>query len=423
MKVCIHRGCKEIGGTCIEIESQGGRLVLDIGQPLDCPNPAEVDLPAVRGFTEEDASLLGVVLSHSHLDHYGLAHRLPESTPFLMGAAAERTIRAVADFTPSKGAFKHVIHLENGKPIKIGPFVITPFLVDHSAFDAYAVLVEADGKRLFYTGDLRGHGRKSSLFERLVAHPPAKVDVLLMEGSTIHRQGTEVGFKSEVELEPELTEIFRKTPGMPLVWCSGQNIDRLVTVFKAARRSQRTLIIDMYTAHILDAMQRESLPQAKWPGIRVFLPYFQKQRIKRKRQFDLAKRYSRYRIYPEQLAAVKENSVMLFRDSMRQDVENARCLDGAQLVYSMWDGYLKEERMKPFLEWLKQNRIPMCHCHTSGHASVKDLRRLRKAFGSAAVVPVHCAEPEVYAKTFDRVQVHSDNEWWDVNERSRNYVR
>jgi ribonuclease J len=39
MKVCIHRGAHEIGGTCIAIESQGKRLVLDIGQPLDYPDP------------------------------------------------------------------------------------------------------------------------------------------------------------------------------------------------------------------------------------------------------------------------------------------------------------------------------------------------------------------------------------------------
>ncbi len=414
MKLCIHRGSKEIGGTCIEIESQGKRLVLDIGQPLDCPDPAEADLPAVTGFREEDESLLGVVISHSHLDHYGLAHRLPESTPFLMGAAAERIIRAFSEFTPFQCDLKKVIHLENGKPINLAPFTVTPFLVDHSAYDAYAVLVEADGKRVFYTGDLRGHGRKATLFERLVANPPADVDVLLMEGSTIFRQGTETGFKSEDELELELESIFKGTPGMPLIMCSGQNIDRLVSVFKAARRSNRQLIIDMYTAHILKATENEHLPQADWSGVRVFLPYFQKQRIIREKKFELPKQYSASRIYPEALAAVKDKSVMLFRDSMRKDLEEARCLEGARLIYSMWYGYLKKERMQPFLEWLEQHKIPMTKCHTSGHASVKDLRRLRNAFSSSVVVPVHCAEPEVYAKTFDRVQRHSDNEWWEV---------
>ena len=47
MRVCIHRGTKEIGGTCIEIESGGKRLVVDVGLPLDVPNPDKVRLPPI----------------------------------------------------------------------------------------------------------------------------------------------------------------------------------------------------------------------------------------------------------------------------------------------------------------------------------------------------------------------------------------
>ena len=67
--------------------------------------------------------------------------------------------------------------------MNLGPFTITPYLVDHSAFDAYSLLVEAAGRRLFYSGDFRAHGRKARLFEQLVADPPA-ADVMLMEGTT-----------------------------------------------------------------------------------------------------------------------------------------------------------------------------------------------------------------------------------------------
>ena len=34
MRVCIHRGTQEVGGTCIEIEAEGKRIVLDVGLPL-----------------------------------------------------------------------------------------------------------------------------------------------------------------------------------------------------------------------------------------------------------------------------------------------------------------------------------------------------------------------------------------------------
>ncbi len=87
MRICIHRGTQEIGGTCVEIEAQGQRLVLEVGMPLDAPE-AETLLPPVPGFREPDETLLGVVISHPHQDHYGLAKYLRNTLPIFIGAAA-----------------------------------------------------------------------------------------------------------------------------------------------------------------------------------------------------------------------------------------------------------------------------------------------------------------------------------------------
>jgi ribonuclease J len=35
MKFCVYRGSKEIGGSCIELEQESQRILLDLGQPLD----------------------------------------------------------------------------------------------------------------------------------------------------------------------------------------------------------------------------------------------------------------------------------------------------------------------------------------------------------------------------------------------------
>jgi ribonuclease J len=114
VKVCTHRGTQEIGGTCIEIESQGKRLVLDVGLPLDSQESAEL-LPRVKNFREADESLLAVVLSHSHPDHHGLARYLRPATQMIMGAATERILRASALFTSFGTTFENVRHLEAGK--------------------------------------------------------------------------------------------------------------------------------------------------------------------------------------------------------------------------------------------------------------------------------------------------------------------
>jgi ribonuclease J len=418
MRACIHRGTKEIGGICVEIESQGRRVVLDVGQPLDLADPDQMPLHPVRGFDRPDSSLLGVIISHSHQDHYGLAYRLPEDTLFLMGQAAERILRAAAVFVPARTRFKNVLHLEDRKPIALSPFTITPFLVDHSAYDAYSVLVEADGAALFYSGDLRAHGRKAALFHKLLRVPPERVDVFLMEGTTIGRQDTK--YPTEKDLEARFGELFRMTQGMPLVWCSGQNIDRIVTIFRACRKAGRQLIIDMYTAHVLRATGNDSLPQAGWEGIRVFLPRSQKLQIMRRQEFELAKSYQPWRIYPEELAGAAPQSVMLFRPSMIHDLEEAECIAGALMICSIWSGYLKEESAQPMLQWLESRGLPLEKCHTSGHASVSDLEKLRNAFPKAPVVPIHTQCPDRFAEVFGNVQQRVDGEWWEV-ERGFDY--
>lgn len=412
MRICIHRGTKEIGGTCVEIESQGKRLVLDVGLPLDAADADTFPLHPIKGFDAPDESLLGVVISHAHQDHYGLAHRLPEETPFLIGKAAEAILDAAALFSLAGLTLKNVKHLVDRTLLTLGPFTITPFLVDHSAYDAYAVLVEADGKRLFYTGDLRAHGRKSGLFEKLIADPPRDVDILLMEGTCVGREDQDL--PSEDDLVLRFVEFFQQTPGMPLVWCSGQNLDRIVTIFKACRRDGRQLIIDMYTAEILRATGNERLPQASWDTVRVFLPTSQKWRIMNEQAFDVAKPYYPARIYPEKLAEEAGHSVMLFRPSMVRDVENAGCLKSGCVICSVWPGYLANEGGRQFVEWLQGRGLPLYRCHTSGHASVADLRRLRNAFAGAVAVPVHLADRERFTDLIDNVKLHDDGEWWDI---------
>jgi ribonuclease J len=286
--------------------------------------------------------------------------------------------------------------------------------VGHSAYDSYAILLEADGKRLFYTGDFRAHGRKASLTEKLIEDPPKNVNVLLMEGTCIGRDNDDLGFPTEDDLVPPLVEIFQQTKGMPLVWCSGQNIDRIVTIFKACRRSNRQLIVDMYTAEILRATGNKRIPQADWNGIRVFLPASQKWRIKKEKAFDVAKPYYAYRTYPEKLAEAASKSVLLFRPSMVSDLERANCLKDASLVCSKWAGYLKKENLQWFAEWLKQTGTPLHFCHTSGHASVFNLRRMRDAFPDAIAVPVHLENREQFSTFVRNVRLQDDGEWWNT---------
>lgn len=100
--------------------------------------------------------MLGVLVTHGHLDHYGLLDQVSPNVPVFSGRAAADIVNAARFFSPGGPALTPTVCFEDRVPMQIGPFTVTPILVDHSAFDAYALSVDADGHRLFYTGDLRG---------------------------------------------------------------------------------------------------------------------------------------------------------------------------------------------------------------------------------------------------------------------------
>jgi ribonuclease J len=162
MRVRIHRGSHEIG-NCVEVESGGARIVLDLGRPLDAGHDDDVPLPPISGLEGNDPSLLGVLISHPHQDHYGLVHGISEKVPIFMGEAASNILRQAAFFGIGGLMATPTGLLRDRQPFALGPFRITPFLVDHSAFDSYSLLIEAGGRRLFYTGDFRATGGKEGV--------------------------------------------------------------------------------------------------------------------------------------------------------------------------------------------------------------------------------------------------------------------
>ena len=54
--------------------------------------------------------------------------------------------------------------------------------------------------------------------------------------------------KSEKAIELELANLFRSSNKINLIYQAGQNIDRIVSVFKACQMSNKILVLDIYLA-------------------------------------------------------------------------------------------------------------------------------------------------------------------------------
>lgn len=413
MRVRIHRGAQEIGGTCIEVESIGSRIVLDVGRPLDAVRDEFVPLPEVSGLREVNPSLLGLIVSHGHQDHWGLIDQVSTSVPVFIGEAAHRILSEAAFFSTGV-ALKPVGFLRHREPFLLGPFTITPFLNDHSAFDTYSLLIEAEGQRLFYSADLQAHGRKSAIFQEFVRSPPTSVNVLLLEGTNLRQEGDPKVGKTEHEIEKDLIDTFNSTTGMVLAMYSAQNIDRLVSMFRACIQTGRQLVLDLYAASIAAATGNPNIPKAGFESLLVYVPLRQRIQVKESRQFDRVSGVRAVRIFPEELAGRAQELVLTFRTSMMSEIEAAGCLNDALAVWSMWPGYLEQPGQKRLLAFLKRHGIPLVTHHASGHAYLADLQRLATAIAPGRVVPIHSLAPGRFGEFFQNVEVHRDGEWWDV---------
>lgn len=415
MRVRIHRGAKEIGGNCIEVEAQGKRIVLDVGRPLDAELGDDLPLPDVPGLADgSDPDLLGLFISHGHQDHWGLVDQVSKDVPIYIGRGAASLLREAVFFSRAGVDLQPMDFLRHRKPLQIGPFLVTPFLNDHNGFDTYSTLIEANGRRLFYSADFQGHGRKSAIFQEMLRKPPTDVDVMLMEGTNVRGDDETAPERTEDEVERDIAAQVEATKGMTLVTYSSQNIDRLVTLYRVAKRTGKTLVVDLYTATMAQATERDTIPSPGWERLLVYVPNLQRIRIAKTKAFERLDPIKKVRIFPEGLAQRRSELIMTFRMSMANELLKANCLEGASAIWSMWPGYLQRPSEKRYLDFLEDLDIGLQIHHASGHAYLDDLKRLASAVAPRRLVPIHSFAHKRFVDFFDDVELHDDGIWWEV---------
>jgi ribonuclease J len=418
-KICIHQAADKIGGNCVEIAAEDGRrLLIDAGLPLEPGNLGRPALPPAS--LDREGRVEGVILSHSHADHSGLLHELPADWPIICG---EDTAAMLSFRLSKKSARPQRTWVRENKPavFMAGSFQVTAFNVDHSAFDAYALLIEIDGRRIFYSGDFRGHGRKGALTERFLKNPPAGIDVLIMEGTSLPSEGRESQAPlTETDLEKQFEEVFRRTRGRVFVSWPAGNIDRMVTLFKACNRSRRTLAIDMYTALVWEEMGRfAKLPAlTREINIRVVPTRRVGDWLEKLGKGNPAKRFmaAKVAIPARALEERPGQWVVMARNSLARSGYAGKVHPTADdaWVWSQWAGYLKDEAqtgdIKKFLAPCGEPSL----IHSSGHAPPELLARLAKAIKPKILLPIHGEAWPRHQADFENIRIVENGQWLEI---------
>ncbi|MCR4316469.1 MAG: MBL fold metallo-hydrolase [Planctomycetes bacterium] len=391
--------------------------MLDAGEPLNANAPSSSNL--VPGTLDISRPVDAVIVSHPHLDHFGLLRELPGNWPVWCGAPTEALMRLTVSIAGDslRQSFRN---FKSFKPFTIGPFKVTAFLTDHSAFDAHMLLVEVGGKSVFYSGDFRRSGRKSYLVDKLVKSPPRDVDVLLLEGTTLGRVD---GFKTESDLENEFVSFFSKVKGRVFISWSAQNIDRTVTIYRACKRSGRNLVLDVYSIDILEQLNEfyKTLPNLDCSNLDVVITskmkwlYENEMRIN-KPDFIKYVAKSKSAFSAKKLGVKHSHDVIMLRDSLMQDFERAGLVltNDDAWIFSMWSGYLKQPALQSIKDKFDSAGAMFEQIHTSGHASLDELQKFASSIDARFLVPIHSYDWDKHLGEFQNVHRLQDGESFEI---------
>lgn len=409
MKIKIYRGTKEIGGTCVELTADNGKILwIDLGTPLNKKNPD-------TSYTTNKVDAL--LISHPHQDHYGLMGHISSSVPIYTGQVTLDLINATRIFLGKPLVTGNFKTFEPFKWFTVADtFEVYAYLMDHSSPEAFAFAVAADDRVVFYSGDYRATGWKKKLYYKVLVDPPKDVDLFLTEGTMVERSDQQ--YPTEESVKNAIDPIIRDQQNVTFVVSSAQNIDRLVTVVKTCNSNRKTLVLDVYNAWVLDAVKKKSpnLPTMDWDVIRVFNHPRQLEKVAGT-EFD----GFRGRIKDKDVGnRVFENpgDYVYFVRCPNPKLVDALLPNGTiNLIYSQWEGYLKEGH-KNYCTDIIQNlrdsgKVAFTHIHTSGHATPSDLKRLANAVNPGKIVPIHTENPARLQQEFLKEGIENIELWDD----------
>ena len=369
MKITIHRGTHQIGGCVTEIKSGNNKVFIDFG--ADLPSVASTEPPKpISGLTVPDNSNSALFFTHYHGDHIGRLREVKAEIPIYMGKTAKALFENYARRTQNE-ILEKVDTIRTFSPLEtfyVGNISVTPLMVDHSAFDAYMFVIEADGKRILHTGDFRLHGFRGSKTLPMLRRYAYGVDCVICESTNLSRNNELI--MTERELQTVAHKIMQKNKYV-FVHCSSTNIDR-IGAFYHTNPHGRLFVCDEYQKAQLETV-----------------------RDNHKQYSDFYDFSNVYKYAPNLDELMEKRGFCMI---IRQGEIFAKLLERykgkSKVIYSMWSGYLKgETRNEQLAEFLRDYELTFLH--TSGHASAQDLSALyHTVCPKKGLIPIHGEMPE-----------------------------
>lgn len=235
-------GTNEIGMNLNAYQYKGKWIIVDFGlgfSEKDFPG-IDIVLPLTTFLEQHKENILGMLLTHAHLDHIGavpyLANVLgcPLYTTKFTKSVIESSLR---EFSEEHYLTIHEVQMNNA--FDLGPFSIELLQLAHSTLEMCGMMIRTERGNVFHTGDWKLGGQTNE--DALKKLGDEGILAVMCDSTNIFTPGVS---GSETALAENLTKIIKEYKGgLIVITTFASNIERLHNIAKAAKESGRRVAL------------------------------------------------------------------------------------------------------------------------------------------------------------------------------------
>ncbi|MCC6694535.1 MAG: hypothetical protein IT365_02790 [Candidatus Hydrogenedentes bacterium] len=220
-------------------------------------------------------------------------------------------------------------------------------------------------------------------------------------------------FPDESAVEEAIVDAIAGQTNLSFIIGSSQNIDRLVSAYRACIKTNKSLVIDLYTAWILEQLKlvSDSVPNMSWERMRVYFPYRQYEIVRANKECfgSFLVRALERRIKKDELWEHRNQYLYLAKLSSGPLFNIYKKAGRVKVIYSQWLGYLKEPSCR-VANLQSDPQVEFIYAHTSGHAVRANLKEFADALAPKRLTPVHTEYADRFGDHFKNVVRLQDGE-------------
>lgn len=375
-------GAGEIGMNLNLYHLDGKWLIIDFGAGFadDFLPGVDMIVPDVSFIEQNQADIVGLVLTHAHEDHLGALTHLWGSVKFPIYA------------TPFTAAFLKLKLLENGiqpktkinivqpgSQFSVGPFDLEMIQLTHSVPEMNAVIVKTKHGNIFHSGDWKLDpdpmiGPVSEM-DKLKSIGDEGILAMVSDSTNVFSKGKS---GSEGDLRTSLFKLISECTNLVIVTTFASNVARLESIAKAAGAAGRKIVIAGRSIwRIINA--------AKEAGYLKDLPEF----------LDESQIKSFHRSEILIIATGCQGELMAAVNKIvNNNHRNIKILPGDSVIFSSKIIPGNEKRIFRLFNQLARDGIEVLtekdhFVHVSGHPNRDDLKEMYEVVRPKIAIPVH----------------------------------